>query len=143
MTLPSIVACPECHARNRIDPARAAAARCGRCGEALAASGGRPVVLDDATFDAALRDADRPVIVDFWAGWCGPCRAFAPTLEAFAKESGARVLVAKVDVDAAPRTAAKLGIQSIPTIVLFRDGREAARKVGAMTGPELARFAAG
>jgi len=86
---------------------------------------------DDATFEHEVLNATVPVVVDFWAAWCGPCRAVAPELEALAVEHGETIKVVKVDVDAAPGIAGRYGVQGIPTIALFRDGRPVAASVGA------------
>ena len=86
---------------------------------------------DDTTFDREVLASDVPVVVDFWAAWCGPCRVVAPELEALAVEHGDALKVVKVDVDAAPAVAGRYGIQGIPTIALFRDGQPVAASVGA------------
>jgi thioredoxin 2 len=133
------VACPHCGKANRVrNPSRADAARCGMCRKPLFE--GHPVALDDATFDAFLAGHDVPVIVDFWAGWCGPCRSMAPHFERAATALEPHVRLAKVDVDAAQQVAGRYGIRSIPTLVAFRDGREVARQAGAMDAAQLARW---
>ncbi len=86
---------------------------------------------DDTTFDREVLESDVPVVVDFWASWCGPCRVVAPELEALAAEHGDELKVVKVDVDAAPTVAGRYGVQGIPTIALFRDGAQVAVTVGA------------
>jgi thioredoxin len=134
----SIVVCPKCGAKNRIDNRTAEMKQpvCGRCGAKLPVAGavtgdGRPVELSDSTFDAFLAQAgDRPVLVDAWAAWCGPCRMLAPTIEALAAEAAGRYLVAKVDTDRNPRVAARYRISALPTVLIFRDGRLVDQLVG-------------
>jgi thioredoxin len=132
----AIVSCAECGARNRVDEGEAAErqAVCGNCGASLglaagAGASGAPVVVTDDNFERAILGADagsRPghvYLVDFWAEWCGPCRALAPTLGQLAAESGGRYTVAKLNVDENPRTASQYGIRSIPAMLIFKDGR--------------------
>ena len=99
------------------------------------------LVLDTATFDGALREEGAPLVVDFWAPWCGPCRAMAPAFEAAARELDGRVRFAKVNTDDAPLLARRFGVRSIPTLVVFRDGREVKRMSGLMDAGSLARWA--
>ncbi len=98
----------------------------------------RPIALASAEdFDELVRDAPAPVLVDFWAAWCGPCRTVAPELEKIAKGQVGRLIVAKVDTEALPEVASRFGIRSIPTMILFRGGKESARLSGAMPASEI------
>ena len=126
-----LLACPECLTANRVPAGRLGdEPKCGKCGAAVLAS--HPVALTDAGFDPFVGRSDLPVVVDFWAAWCAPCRMMAPAFEALAGEMKTEVRFAKVDTEQAQGTAARFGIRSIPTLILFRGGREAARVSGAM-----------
>lgn len=128
--------CPHCSTTNRLPAERLPELpRCGACKAALLEGG--VVELDGPGFDGLLAHAPRPLLVDFWAPWCGPCRSFAPVYAATAGQLSQRYVFAKLDTEAHPAIAARLGIRSIPTLLLFRDGREIARKSGALQGPEL------
>ena len=136
----SIVSCQNCGARNRVDDEAAGKGRpvCGRCGVPLStdssaarANEAKPFAVTDQTFEREVLTAGGvPVLVDFWAAWCGPCRMIAPVLDELAAESRGRYRVAKLDVDANPVTASRFQVQSIPTLIIFKDGRPADRIVG-------------
>jgi thioredoxin 1 len=95
------------------------------------------IKVTEATFDEVVGASDRPVLVDFWADWCGPCHMVAPVLEAIASEHADRLIVAKLDVDRNPRIAQRYGVMSIPTLILFQDGEVSQRIVGALPKPAL------
>ncbi|HEY9461227.1 MAG TPA: thioredoxin TrxA [Paralcaligenes sp.] len=96
--------------------------------------------VSDASFEADVLKSGVPVLVDYWAEWCGPCKMIAPILEDVSKEYQGRVIIAKVNVDENPATAAKFGIRGIPTLMLFKDGKAAATKVGALSKSQLSSF---
>ena len=130
------VACAHCGRLNRVDLARASdGPKCGACGRAIALD--RPMRLTDAAFDRVVADSPVPVLVDFYADWCGPCKMMAPVLDQVARERTGRVLVVKVDTDANPAVSQRFGIRSIPTLVAFRGGAEVARELGALPKPRL------
>ena len=126
-----LVGCPKCAALNRVPSERLGEGPvCGKCKTALLP--GKPVEVGEMTFEAAVLRTELPVVVDFWADWCGPCHAMAPGFERAAGEMKTRARFAKLDTEAAQGIAARYGIRSIPTLILFRDGQEAARVSGAM-----------
>src|SRR5687768_13270649 len=130
------VPCASCGRLNRVDLARAAdRPKCGACGRPIPLD--RPVRLTDAEFDRVVADSSVPVLVDFYADWCGPCKIMAPVLDQAARERAGSVLVAKVDTDANPGVSQRFGIRSIPTLVALRGGREVARELGAVPKPRL------
>jgi len=134
------VACASCAARNRVPAKRLLdKAKCAQCKASLLPIS-RPIALASAQdFEELVRDSPRPVLVDFWAAWCGPCRMVAPEMEKLARDRGDSVLVAKVDTEALPTVAQRFGIRSIPTMILFRGGAEARRLSGAMPAAEISR----
>jgi len=130
------VACPFCRTLNRVDLERVAdRPKCGDCGRPILLD--RPVQLSDAEFERVIANAEVPVIVDFHADWCGPCKAMAPLLDEIARERAGEVLVAKLDTDRNPTISTRFSITGIPTLIAFRDGREVAREVGALPRPRL------
>lgn len=134
-----IIACPACGSQNRIPSARAQdRPKCGRCKAAIAIDA--PVAAGSAEeFDEIVRGATVPVVVDFWAAWCGPCRAVAPELEKLARARAGSLMVVKLDTEAVPEVAARYGIRSIPTFIRFDRGDESRRASGAMQAEALAR----
>jgi thioredoxin 2 len=123
--------CQFCETWNRVDAARAAdRPKCGKCGKPILLD--RPIKLDDETFTRTIEESEVPVLVDFYADWCAPCKMMAPFVDDIAREYIGRALVAKVDTDHAQRTTQPFGIRGIPTSIVFKGGKEFARHVGAV-----------
>jgi thioredoxin 2 len=142
MTTPGFrhIACPHCGTTNRVPrPRLADDPTCGRCGQALL--DGHPVELTDANFETVVGKTDLPVLVDFWAPWCGPCRMMGPAFEQAAAQLKGRALLAKVNSDDNPQVAARFGIRIIPTLVRLEGGREVSRHSGALPAGQIVAFA--
>ena len=135
------VACPACLATNRVPAARMAEdPKCGKCGAALL--DGAPAELREDQFEDFVQRTELPVLADFWAPWCGPCRAMAPHFERAAQQLKDRVRLVKVNTEDAPGLAARYNIRAIPTLVLFRNGVEAKRTSSALDAGALTRWVA-
>jgi thioredoxin 2 len=136
---PLHVVCPHCHTTNRMAAAQLGPqANCGKCHQPLFT--GAPVELDEAAFARHVQRSDVPVLVDFWAAWCGPCRMMAPHFTNAARELEPQVRLVKVNTEEAPNLSSQLQIRSIPTLALFRGGQEIARQPGAMSSAEIVRW---
>ncbi len=140
MSAPLVFRCEQCGAFNRLAlllPDRQPI--CGKCKKDLDTTG-HPAPVDESGLARAISGSPAPGLVDFWAPWCAPCRAFAPTLESFAREQAGRLVVLKLDTEAHPSAGMQHQIRSIPTLALFRNGREVDRVSGALPLSDLRRF---
>ncbi len=134
-----LVVCPHCHSPNRVPEARLSdAPTCGKCGKAL--FDGKPVALGVDSFTTHISRGGLPVLVDFWAPWCGPCKVMGPHFERAAADLEPHVRLAKVDTQSEPTLAQQYAIRSIPTLALFKDGKEMARQAGAMSAADIVRW---
>jgi thioredoxin len=135
----TIVKCPNCGTRNRLEPQVSKIPKCGKCGTTLdagagEADAGKPLTITDATFQSELSAAgNRPILVDAWAPWCGPCRLVGPIMEQLASEAHGRYRIAKLNVDENPQTAQRFQISSIPTLLIFKNGTLVDRMIGAQS----------
>lgn len=137
--LSQLITCPRCGANNRVAMERLQqqqAPVCGRCKNSLPLRI-EPLTLTDASFASVIEGATGPVLVDCWAPWCGPCRMIAPVIETLAGQFAGRALIAKLNTDENPQTARSFGISSIPTLLIFKDGREAQRLIGVRSQTEI------
>ena len=140
MNAPLKLACPHCGALNRVPAERLGdAPDCGRCGKPLFTA--RPIVLDAGNFELHATRSELPLLVDFWAPWCGPCKMMAPHFEAAAAQLEPRMRLGKLDTEAEPELGARFDIRSIPTLALFQGGRELGRVSGALPAAEIVRWA--
>lgn len=130
------VSCPFCQTLNRVDLGRVSdRPRCGKCGRPILLD--RPIAVSDADLERVVRDSTVPVLVDFHAEWCGPCKMMAPLLDEVARARAGEVLIAKLDTDRNPTMAVRFAIRGVPTLIAFSGGREVAREVGALPRPRL------
>jgi len=141
--LMQVVDCKKCGAKNRVDESKLtnSEAKCGRCGEKLEAGtyDSKPSIVTDQSFDRdVMQERGRPVLVDAWAPWCGPCRMIAPVIDQLAAESQGRYKIGKLNVDENPLTASRYQIASIPTMLIFRDGQLVDRLIGLQSKPAIA-----
>jgi thioredoxin 2 len=134
-----LITCPVCGTRNRLPPTQPGRkAVCGKCKAPLPATSG-PIDITDATFSSEIENSATPVLLDLWADWCGPCHMLAPTVEQLATEMAGQVKVGKLNIDENPGTANRFGVRSIPTLLVFKGGKEVDRLVGVQPKQEIRR----
>ncbi|MFI5179077.1 MAG: thioredoxin [Vicinamibacterales bacterium] len=139
-----VVPCGACQQKNRLTYERLGdQVRCARCKQALGAPGAAVDVHDAADFDRLVARSSLPVVVDYWAPWCGPCRMVAPELQKVAARQAGRIILVKVNTDELPDLGERFGIRSIPTLAVFAGGREVGRTAGARPAEEIERFISG
>ena len=139
-----LVSCATCGTRNRLGySSLGKTSRCGHCKAGIAAPSAPVQAATTAAFDAALRDSALPLVVDFWAPWCGPCRMVAPELEKLARSHSGQWLIVKVNTDEVPELGDRYRIRSIPTLAVMQHGRELARAAGAMPAAQIETFVSG
>lgn len=134
MSETKIIRCPSCGAANRVLLEKLSSGEfpvCGKCHTQLTADA-KPMKVTDASFAREVEQSPLPVFLDFWAGWCGPCLMIGPFIEELASDLAGRIRVAKLNIDENPMTAQRFGVQSIPTMIVFKDGREVDRIAGAV-----------
>ncbi len=138
-TRTATVPCPFCSTLNRVDLAKVEKGpKCGNCGKPILLD--RPIAVSDSTFDQVTTHTTVPVVVDFYADWCGPCKIMAPLLDDVANRRKGELLVTKLDTDRNPLTGERFGVRGIPTLIVFRNGKEVTRRVGAIPPTELEAF---
>ena len=133
-----IIKCTSCGANNRVKTGAEEKAVCGRCKTPLQKNT-KPIIVTDANFAAEVEKSPLPVLLDLWAAWCGPCRMIAPVIEQLAAELAGKCIVGKLDVDQNQRTAARFGVQSIPTLLILKNGLEVERLVGLQSKEAILR----